>query len=118
MVVYQGVSSTGSVPMQDFNKMDMRVVKVVKAEKIPGATKILKLTVDIGGNNFRSMVTGGAEFYKSEYFEGKKFIALVNLEPKRISGVESQGMLLAADLNGKPIWLIIDGDAPVGTKVR
>jgi len=116
--VYQEVSSTGSVPMQDFDKMDLRVIKVVKTEKIPGATKILKLTVDIGGNNFRSMVTGGAEFYKPEYFEGKRFIALVNLEPKRISGVKSQGMLLAADLNGKPIWLTLDGDAPVGTKVR
>jgi len=112
------VSLTSSVSFRDFTKMDVRVVKVVKAERILGATKILKLTVDIGGDNLRTMVTGGAEFYQPEYFEGKKFVALVNLESKRISGVDSQGMLLAADLNGKPIWLVVDGEAPVGTKIR
>jgi len=104
--------------MKDFNRMDIRAVMVVNAERIPGATKILKLTVDIGGGSLRTMITGGAELYNLDHFKGKKFIALVNLEPKRISGIESQGMLLAADLNGKPIWLIVDGDAPTGTKVR
>jgi methionine--tRNA ligase beta chain len=112
------VVPTDSITMKDFNQMDMRIVMVVKAERIPGATKILKLTVDMGGGNLRTMITGGAEFYKPDYFENKKFIALVNLAPKRISGIESQGMLLAADLNGKPVWLIVDGDAPVGTRVR
>jgi len=107
-----------NITYEDFKKMDIRVAKVIKAEHIPGKTKILKLTVDIGLKDPRIIIAGGADFCKPEYFAEKKFIALTNLTPRKIAGIESQGMLLAADAEGgKPIWLVADGDAPVGAKI-
>jgi len=104
------------ISYEDFKKLDLRVVKPVKAEAIPGKGRILKLTVDIGAGETRTMIAGGAEFYKPESFLEKKFVALVNLVPKTIAGVASQGMLLAADVGGKPVWLTIEY-APVGAKI-
>jgi tRNA-binding protein len=101
---------------EDFKKLEIRVVKIVKSEPIPGKTKIVKLIVDIGSGKFQTIVAGGGEFYTPESFLNKKFIAIVNLAPKKIAGVMSQGMLLAADVNGKPSWLTI-ADAPVGVKI-
>lgn len=107
-----------NITYEDFKKMDIRVAKVIKAEQILGKTKILKLTVDIGLKDPRSIIAGGADFCKPEYFAGKKFIVLTNLAPRKIAGIESQGMLLAADTEGgKPIWLITDGDAPIGARI-
>lgn len=98
-------------------RLDLRVVKVLEAERIPGSSKVLKLKVDVG-DEVRDVVAGGAEFYEPEYFKGKLFIALVNLRAKNIRGVLSRGMLLAADLRGKPIWLTVMEDVPPGTKVK
>ena len=102
----------------DFSKIDIRIGRVLRAERIPGKTRILKLLVDVGEDKPRTIVAGGAEYYPPEYFEGKLFVVVVNLEPKVIGGVKSEGMLLAADLNGKPVWLTVDGEVPPGTKVR
>jgi tRNA-binding protein len=106
-----------NVSFKEFKKMDIRVIKVLKAEPVPKKRKIYKLTVDIGSCGKRTMIVGGAEFYKTEDFEGGKFIALVNLAPKKIANVDSKGMLLAADVDGRPVWLTTAGDAPVGSKV-
>jgi len=89
----------------------------MEATRIPGKTKVLKVKVDIGGE-VREMIVGGAEHYPPEYFVGRLFVALVNLEPKRIAGTLSSGMLLAADYQGRPYWLTVDGEVPPGTKVR
>lgn len=106
------------ISFSDFMKMDIRVVKVLKCERIPGRSKILKATVDIGGNKIRTMIVGGGDIYQPEYFENKLFVAIVNLEPKTIAGIKSEGMLLAADYQGKPFWLKVDGEVPPGTRVR
>ncbi len=106
-----------SLTMKDFQKLDIRIGKIVKAEKIPQLKKILKVYVDIGGQTVQTVV-GGAQFYLPEYFVGKLVVILVNLEPKVIAGVESKGMLLAADLDGKPIWLTVTEEVPSGTRVR
>jgi len=106
-----------SLTMKDFQKLDIRIGKIVKAEKIPQLKKILKVYVDIGGQTVQTVV-GGAQFYLPEYFAGKLVVVLVNLEPKVIAGVESKGMLLAADLDGKPIWLTVTEEVPSGTRVR
>lgn len=105
------------IPIEDFAKLDLRVVKVIEAERIPGLSKVLRLKVDIGGE-VRDVVAGGAEFYDPEYFKEKLFIALINLRPKKIGGVVSRGMLLAADFKGKPVWLTVMGDVPPGTKIK
>ena len=105
------------ISYDDFKNLDIRIVKVINAELIPSKTKILKLMVDIGLGETRTIIAGGAEFYTVEYFSGKKFVALINLAPRKIAGIDSQGMLLAADAGPKPLWLIADGDAPIGARV-
>jgi len=105
------------VSYDDFKRLDMRVVKVIKADRILQKTKILKLTINIGSGETRTVIAGGAEFYSPEDFLGKKFVALVNLAPKKIAGIESHGMLLAAVSGEKPFWLTVDDEAPVGANV-
>lgn len=105
------------VSYDDFKKIDMRVVKVIQAERIPNKNRILKLTIDIGSGEPRTIIAGGAEFYSPKQFLGKKFVALVNLAPKKIGDIESRGMLLAAVSGEKPLWLTVDDSAPIGAKV-
>jgi tRNA-binding EMAP/Myf-like protein len=70
------------------------------------------------GGEVREMVVGGAQFYSPDFFNGRLFVAVVNLQAKQIGGVTSRGMLLAADLKGRPVWLTVTEDVPPGTKVR
>ena len=107
---------SSEVSIEEFKKLDIRVCRVVSAERIPGRSKILKAVVDLGGEQ-RTVVVGGADIYGPDYFIGKLFIILANLQPKEIAGVISKGMLLAADVGGKPVWLTVDGSAPPGSKV-
>ncbi|MEM2896398.1 MAG: tRNA-binding protein [Candidatus Bathyarchaeia archaeon] len=106
-----------SVSIEDFEKLDIRIGKVLEAERIEGYKKIIKLKVDVGDKELE-IIAGGAQFYEPKYFIERTVVVLVNLEPKTVAGVKSTGMLLAADLNGKPLWLTIDQEAPPGTKVR
>ncbi|MFN4336652.1 MAG: tRNA-binding protein [Candidatus Nitrosocaldus sp.] len=106
-----------SISYDEFKRLDIRVGIVVKAESIEGKSRIMKAIVDIG-NERRELIVGGVEYYKPEDMVGRKVIVLANLEPKKIAGIRSHGMLLAADVDGKPYWLTVDGDAPVGSKVR
>jgi len=106
----------GYITYGDFKKLDLRVGKVVKAERIKGMTKVMKALVDLGDEK-RDLIVGGAEFYEPEYFTNKTIIVVANLEPKKIAGMISNGMLLAADVNGKPIWLTVAEDVPAGSRV-
>ena len=106
------------ISFNDFKKLDLRICKVLKAERIPGRKKLLKLTVKLGEDDVRTVIAGGAQYYPPEYFVNKLFVIVANLEPKRIAGIESEGMLLAADHHGKPIWLTVKEEVPPGTKVR
>ena len=105
-----------TISYEDFKKLEIRIVKILKSEAIPGKTKILKLIIDIGSGEFKTIVAGGGEFYTPESFLNKKYVAIINLAPKIIAGVMSEGMLLAANVKGKPTWLTVT-DAPVGTKI-
>jgi len=105
------------ITFDEFKRMDLRVGQVLKAEKVEGTQKLVKLEVDIGMEN-RQMVAGVAELYPPETLIGKRIIVVANLKPARIRGIESQGMLLAADLEGKPIVPFFKEDVPAGTKVR
>ena len=106
-----------SVSFKDFEKLQFKVGKITAAEKIPGMKKILKVQVDLGDRTAQA-IAGGAEFYEPSSFVGKRVIVLTNMETKIIAGVKSEVMLLAADLQGKPIWATVEGDVPAGTKVR
>lgn len=107
-----------TVSLEDFAKMDIRVGKVVKAEKVASSRKLVKLLVDIGENEPRQIVAGIAEYIPPESIVGEKVVVLANLEPKKFMGVESRGMLLAADVNGRPVPLTVEEDVPPGTRVR
>jgi len=105
------------ISFEDFQKIDLRVAKIIKAEKIEGSEKLLKLEVNLG-KEVRQIVAGIAKFYKPEDLVGEEIVVVANLEPKKLMGIESQGMLLAADDNGKPIILIPEKEVPPGTKIR
>jgi len=101
----------------DFAKLDLRLAKITQVEKIPGKSKIVKGVIDLGEEK-REVIIGGAEYYKPEELIGRKVIVIANLEPRKIAGIESNAMLLAADLNDKPYWLTVNEDVPLGTKIR
>jgi len=105
-----------SITYEEFKRLDIRVGIIVSAESIKGKSKVMKAIVDIG-NEKRELIVGGAEYYKPEDMIGRKVIVLANLEPKKIAGVVSHGMLLAADVNGKPYWLTVDDNVPIGSRV-
>ena len=105
-----------NVSFEDFQKLELKIGRVEAAEPVLGADKLLKLTVDIGGEK-RTLVAGVAEFYTVDEIIGKNIVVLVNLEPKTIRGITSQGMLLAADEEGKISLLTPDREVSSGTKV-
>ena len=106
-----------SVSVKDLESLSLKVGKIISAERIPGMKKLLKVQVDVG-EGIAEAIAGGAEFYAPETFVGKRVIVLVNVEPKMIAGVKSEVMLLAADLQGRPVWLTVEEEVPPGTKVR
>jgi methionine--tRNA ligase beta chain len=106
------------VTIDEFFKIDLRVGRIVSAENIPNKQKVLKVEVDIGSES-RVVVVGAAEFYSPADLIGKIVIVCSNLEPKTIGNVTSNGMLLAAEnADGKPIFLTIDDEAPIGSNIR
>jgi len=107
-----------AISYADFAKLDLRVAKIVSAERVEGADKLLKLTVSFG-NEERTLVAGIAQHYSAEELAGKKIIVLVNLQPRTLRGIESQGMLLAASSDDKSqvVLLTVDKDVPEGSCV-
>ena len=104
------------ITYEDFAKLDLRVCKVVSVERIKGMTKVMKAVVDLGSEK-KELIVGGAEYYEPEYFTDRTVIVVANLAPKKVAGIMSNGMLLAADVNGKPIWLTVADNAPSGSKI-
>ncbi len=106
------------VTFDEFGRMDLRVAEVVEAFAIPGATKLLRLVLDIGEAERRQVVAGIAEAYQPEQLIGRRVIFLANLKPATIRGVTSQGMILAAGAERVVGLSALDRDVPPGTKVR
>ena len=106
-----------TISYEDFTKLDLRVAKIESIDPIPGKSRIVKGIVEIGSEK-RNVIIGGAEFYQPEDLVGKIVIVVANLEPKTLAGIESNAMLLAADLNDKPYWLTVNEEVPTGTKIK
>ncbi|HYE80282.1 MAG TPA: methionine--tRNA ligase [bacterium] len=107
----------GEIQYDDFGKLDLRVAEVVAAERVEGADKLLKLTISLGEST-RTIVSGIAEHYTPDAMVGRKIVVLANLAPRKLRGVESQGMLLATTTaEGKVIVLTPEQDAPAGSPV-
>lgn len=93
-----------TINYEDFEKLDLRTAKIIKAEEIEGADKLYKLTLELG-DEMRTIAAGIKQHYSTEELIGKTIIIVANLEPRTLRGVESHGMLLAADGKDKPILL-------------
>jgi methionine--tRNA ligase beta chain len=106
-----------AIKFDDFQKIDLRVGKILDAKKVEGSEKLLRLIIDLG-NEKRQLVAGIAKYYRPEDLIGKEIVVVTNLEPKNLMGIESQGMLLAADMDGEPVILIPEKEVPPGTKIR
>ena len=109
---------TSNITIDDFMKIDLRVGEVLAAEPVPNATKLLRLTVQLGEEDVRTILAGIAEYYEPDQLIGLKVVVVSNLQPRKMRGIESQGMLLAADVEGRAVLLKPDENAPVGSRVR
>ncbi|AGB17834.1 methionine--tRNA ligase [Thermoanaerobacterium thermosaccharolyticum] len=105
------------IKIDDFAKIDLRVAEVLEAEKVEGADKLLKLKLKVG-DEVRQVVSGLALHYKSDELVGKKLVLVANLEPKKLRGIESYGMILAASNEGKLTVVTVDKDIESGAKVK
>lgn len=110
-------SDSSDITIDDFKKIDFRVVQILTAETIEGADKLLKLTVDTG-SGIRSIVAGIAQNYKPSELIGMKVVLVANLKPAKVRGIESQGMILAAVGKNDLSVLTVQKDMPIGSKVR
>jgi methionyl-tRNA synthetase len=99
-----------TIGFEDFTKLDLRVAQITKAEDIPKADKLYKLTLDVGELGKRTICAGIKEFYESKDLKNKKIIIIANLAPRKLRGIESQGMLLAASSKNKKTVSLISPD--------
>lgn len=108
------------ISIEDFKKVEMKLGKILSVEKIPDTDKLLRLSVDLGEENPRQIVSGISEYFPNlEELEGKKCMFVANLEPRTIRGVESNGMILAiSNEEGGFSLLIPEKDLPAGTKAK
>ncbi len=107
------------IDIDDFGKVDLRVGQVLSAERVKGADKLLHLKVDIGEPEPRTIVAGIAAVYEPEKIVGRKVVIVANLHPRKLRGIESNGMIVAASLEGgKPILAGFLEDVPVGARLK
>jgi len=111
-------SMTDQITIDDFNKLDLRVAKIAKAEAVEGADKLLKLTLDLGGST-RTVFAGIKSAYAPEKLEGRLAVVVANLAPRKMKFGVSEGMVLAASGEGPGIFLVSpDTGAQPGMRVK
>ena len=106
------------INLEDFQKLDLRVARIIEARPVEGSNKLLKLDLDLGGEK-RQIVSGIARSYDPEDLVGKEIVVIANLEPRQILGLESQGMLLATgEKDNGIIFLVPEKEVEPGSKIR
>ena len=106
------------ITFEDFKKLEIKIGKIISVEKIPNADKLLKLVFDFGTEQ-RQIIAGMAEYFPDvSLLVGKEMPVLINIEPRKFKGYESQGMIIATDADEKPVFLIPEKEVPPGTVVR
>jgi methionyl-tRNA synthetase len=106
----------GVIEIQDFAKVQLKVAKVISAERLANADKLLKLQIEIGGAN-RQIIAGIAQFYSPEEMVGRLIVVVANLKPAKLRGEVSEGMLLAAKTGGKLVLITVDKEIPTGAGI-
>jgi len=108
----------GKISIDDFAKIELRVGLVKVAERVPKADKLLRLEIDIG-TEVRQILAGIAEAYAPETLVGRKVVIVANLAPRKLRGLESNGMIVAASLEGgRPVLASFLEDVPVGARLK
>ena len=106
------------INFDEFLKVDLRVVKVLEAEEVPESNKLLKLKVSLGEDGERQIIAGIKKSYSPEDLIGKQIVIVVNLEPRKLAGLESEGMILAAhDKEDKAILISPIKEVEAGNKI-
>lgn len=103
------------VTKDDIDKIEIKVGTVTAAERVEGTDKLMKLDIDFGDEK-RQVLTGVAEYLEPEHFVGKQIPVFTNLQPRKFRGLESQGMILAVDVDGKPVLLHPEEEVPNGSQ--
>src|SRR5262249_44030043 len=108
------------ITLEDFARVDLRVATVITAERVPKADKLLRLQVDLGEPEPRQILAGIAQYYSPEEVVGRKIIVVANLAPRKLRGLESNGMLLAASIGeeGRPVLATFTEDVPNGARLK
>jgi methionyl-tRNA synthetase len=110
---------SGRISIDDFAKVDLRVGQVLSAEAVKGADKLLHLKIDIGEPQPRTIVAGIAEAYTSQELIGRKVVIVANLQPRKLRGIESNGMIVAGSIEGgKPVLAGFLEDVPIGARLK
>lgn len=105
------------ITYDDFKKLDLRIGKVLSATRVEGADRLIRIEVDMGTER-RQIIAGMAEFLDPDDLIGKLVPVLANLVPRKFRGIESRGMILAVDVDGRPILLHPAGEVPPGSIIR
>jgi methionyl-tRNA synthetase len=105
------------IDIAEFGRVELRAAQVLEAEKVAGSKKLIRLQLDLGTER-RQVVAGIAESYAPETLVGKKVAVVANLKPAKLMGVESNGMVLAASVDGKAVLLTFDQDVAPGTRIK
>jgi methionyl-tRNA synthetase len=107
------------IAIDDFLKVELRVGQVMTAQNVKGSTKLMHMTVDIGEPQPRTIVAGIAEAYSADQLLNRKVVIVANLQPRKLKGIESNGMIVAASVNeGKPVLAGFHEDIPVGARLK
>lgn len=106
------------ITIDDFVKIELKVGTVLEADEVANSEKLIKLKVDLGEENPRQILAGVRKWYKPADFVGKQVVIVANLEPRKMMGLESQGMMLAADCESGPVFLTVPKEVPPGIKIR
>ena len=114
----ENVAKISEISIEDFMKVELKAAKIITCEPIPKAKKLLKLTVDDGSGKPRTVASGIAKWYTPDSLIGKTIILVSNLKPAVLCGVESQGMILAADAGEDDVNVIFVDGVPAGSKIR
>ncbi|MBI2121592.1 MAG: methionine--tRNA ligase subunit beta [Candidatus Sungbacteria bacterium] len=107
-----------TVTFDDFKKLDLRVAKIILAERVRGSEKLLRLELDLGNGEIRQIVAGIGKAHTPEELMGREIVIVANLEPRILMGLESQGMLMAADSVEGPVILVPAHEVLPGTQIR
>jgi methionyl-tRNA synthetase len=107
------------IPIDDFVKVDLRVGLVLSAERVKGSDKLMLMKVDIGEPQPRTIVAGIAEAYAPEQLLNRRVVIVANLQPRKLKGIESNGMIVAASVEGgKPVLAGFHEDIPAGARLK